>query len=93
MPPEDVLIPNGVPIGTPSLGGDPSIRNVPGGPSAARQIFDQLSQGGTRYHGDYPGAGAALPNGGFVGIRGADTGHPTIDVNIPGIFQVSKLHF
>ena len=93
MPPEDVLIPNGVPIGAPSLGGDTSIRNVPGGPSAARQIFDQLSQGGTRYYGDYPGAAVELPNGGFVGIRGTDTDHPTIDVNIPGISQVSKLHF
>jgi hypothetical protein len=93
MPPEDILTPNGVPIGTPSTGGDPTIRNVPGGPDAAGQIFDQLSQGGSRHHGDYPGTAVALPNGGFVGIRGADTDSPTIDVNIPGILQVSKLHF
>jgi hypothetical protein len=93
MPAEDVLIPNGIVIGRPSIGGDTSIRNVTGGPSAARQIFVQLSQGGMPYGGDYPGTAVQLPNSGFVGIRGVDTDHPTIDVNIPGIPQVSKLHF
>jgi hypothetical protein len=93
MRPEDVLIPNGMPIGIPSPGGDPSIRNVPGGPTAARRIYEQLAQGGRPYHGDYPGTAVELPTGGFVGIRGADSDHPTIDVNIPGIPQVSKLHF
>jgi hypothetical protein len=52
-----------------------------------------LSQGGMPYGGDYPGTAVQLPNSGFVGIRGVDTDHPTIDVNIPGIPQVSKLHF
>ena len=93
MTPEDVLIPNGVPIGTASPGGDSTIRDVLGGPGAARHVYDQLSLGGTPYRGDYPGTAVQLPNGGFVGIRGADSDNPTIDVNIPGISQVSKLHF
>jgi hypothetical protein len=90
---EDVLLPGGEPVGTPSQGGDESIRNVPGGSVAAREIFDQLARGGTPYPADYPGTAVELPNGGFVGIRNADTDHPTIDVNIPGIRRVSKLHF
>jgi hypothetical protein len=93
MAPEDVLLPGGEPIGTPSQGGDESIRNVPGGPTAAREIFEQLAQGGAPYRGGYPGTAVELPNGGFVGIRNADGDNPTIDVNIPGIPRVSKLHF
>jgi hypothetical protein len=93
MTPEDLLMPNGVPIGTPSPGGDITIRNVSGGPQAARDIYDQLSQGGTRYHGTYPGTAVELPNGGFIGIRDADTNNPTIDVNIPDVTRVSKIHF
>jgi hypothetical protein len=93
MNPEDILLSGGEPIGTPSHGGDETIRNIPGGPKAAREIYDRLSRGGTAYHGNYPGTGVELPNGGFIGIRGADTAHPTIDVNIPGLAKVSKLHF
>ena len=93
MTPEDILTPGGTPIGTPGLGGDETVRNVPGGPQAAQQIYDQLAQGGSPYHGDYPGMAVELPDGGFIGIRNADTGNPTIDVNIPSISRVSKLHF
>ena len=93
MDPEDVLMAGGSPIGTPSPSGDQSVRNVQGGPQAARNIYDRLSLGGTPYQGSYPGTAVEFPNGGFVGIRGADTEHPTIDVNLPGIAEVSKLHF
>jgi hypothetical protein len=93
MRPEDILMPGGSAIGAPSAGGDETIRDVPGGQQAARAIFDQLSSGGTTFRGRYPGAAVEFPDGGFVGIRGADTDYPTIDVNLPRIPDISKLHF
>jgi hypothetical protein len=86
-------MPGGQPIGTPSPGGDETIRDVPGGQVAAQVVFDALSRGGTPYVGSYPGIAVIRSDGGFVGIRGAHTGNPTLDVNIPGLPDVSKLHF
>jgi hypothetical protein len=93
MAPQDLLLPGGEPIGTPSQGGDETVRNVLGGPEAAQQIYDQLSQGGIPHNGNYPGTAVELPGGGFVGIRNMDSSNPTIDVNIPGVPRVRKLHF
>ena len=61
--------------------------------NATMWIYDRLSRGGMPYDGDYPGIAVELPDGGFVGIRNADTDNPTIDVNIPGIRAIAKLHF
>jgi hypothetical protein len=93
MAPAEILLPEGEPIGTPSQGGDERIRTVTGGQERAREIYRQLAEGGTPYHGDYPGRAVTVPNGGFVGIRGEDTETPTIDVNIPTVSEVRKLHF
>ena len=93
MSSEDVLLPAGHPIGTPSQGGDETIRNVAGGPERAREIYEQLAKDGAPYRGDYPGRGVELEDGGFVGIRGEHTATPTIDVNIPTVPEVRKLHF
>jgi hypothetical protein len=93
MRPQDILTPGGSLIGTPSPGGDETIRNVPGGQQSAREMFDRLSSGGVSYRGAYPGTAVEFPDGGFVGIRDADTEHPTIDVNLPGVPDVTKLHF
>jgi hypothetical protein len=90
---QDILVPAGGPIGTPSLGGDETIRDVPGGQVAALEIYNQLASGGTPYRGRYPGTAVEFPDGGFVGIRGADTDNPIIDINLPGIPEVTKLHF
>jgi hypothetical protein len=90
---QDILMPGGSPIGTSSLGGDETIREVPGGQVMARGIYGQLATGGTPYPGRYPGTAVEFPDGGFVGIRDADTDNPTIDINLPGIPEVTKLHF
>ena len=93
MAPAEILPPEDEPIGTPSQGGDERIRNVMGGQERAREIYSQLTEDGVPYHGNYPGRAVELPNGGFVGIRGEDTEAPTIDVNIPTLPEVRKLHF
>ena len=93
MGPSDILLPGDEPIGTPSEGGDEKIRNVAGGQERAREIYEQLAAGGVTHQGNYPGRAVELPNGGFIGIRGEDTETPTIDVNLPTVPQVRKLHF
>jgi hypothetical protein len=90
---QDILMPGGSPIGTASFGGDETIRDMLGGQVVAREIYRQLAAGGTPYRGRYPGTAVEFPDGGFVGIRGADTDNPTIDINLPGIPEVTKLHF
>jgi hypothetical protein len=68
-------------------GSSPQIRIVKGSLREARQLFEQLSAGGTLLPGTtYPGTLVRLPTGGTVGLRPVSTsGPPTIDVRIPGI--------
>ncbi len=41
---------------------------------------------------NYPGTGYELPGGGFVGRRQSERFGPTLDVNIPGVHDVRKVH-
>jgi len=91
--PTEILTPGGAPIGTPN-GNDETIRNLPGGQTAADALYGQLSKGGTPVNNpNYPGSAVTLPGGGFVGIRPqSKSGDPAIDINIPGI-DIGKIHF
>src|SRR5947207_319387 len=92
----DLLYPGGQPIG--NAGGRrkdrQNIREVPGGQQAADDLFAKLGRGGTAHTPPgYPGSGAYLPDGGWVGVRPAPkSGPPTIDVDIPGI-PIKKIKF
>jgi hypothetical protein len=64
--------------------------------SAAEDIFFRLAGDGTDVTpDDYDGISVELPNGqGRVGIRPeSDSGDPAVDVNIPSVPDVSKIHF
>jgi hypothetical protein len=94
--PEDILMPGGEPIGTPSPGGDDTIRDVPGGMPTAEDIFFRLAGEGTDVTpDDYDGISAELPDGqGRVGIRPeSGSGDPAVDVKIPSVPDVRKIHF
>lgn len=90
--PEDVLMPDGQPIGSP--GTDETIREVPGGAEAAEDIFFRLARGGTDITPEgHNGILVSLPGGGHVGIRPqSKSGDPAVDVNLPGI-PFEKMHF
>lgn len=90
--PQDLLMPNGKPIGT--KGSKASIREVPGGQKAADDLFDNLTAGGKpAAMPRYPGRMVDLPGGGRVGLRPhSKSGVPTIDVDIPGI-PIKKIKF
>jgi hypothetical protein len=90
--PQDLLMPNGQPIGT--RGSKASIREVPGGQKAADDFFDDLTVGGKPVVvPSYPGKMVDLPGGGRVGLRSkSKSGEPTIDVDIPGI-PIKKIKF
>jgi hypothetical protein len=91
-PPQDLLMPQGKPIGT--EGSKASIREVPGGRKAAEDLFDDLTAGGKpAVVPTYPGMMVDLPGGGRVGLRvKSKSGEPTIDVDIPGI-PIKKIKF
>lgn len=90
--PKDLLMPNGIPIGT--TGSDPSIREVPGGQTDAEDLFNDLAVGGNAVNvPTYPGRMLDLPGGGRVGLRPkSKSGPPTIDVDIAGI-PIKKIKF
>ena len=94
-PPKDILVPGGVPIGTPN-GKDETRRNIPGGQKAAEDLYGKLAKGGTPVNRpDYPGQSVSPPGGGFVGLRpgsASSSGVPAVDVNIPGV-ETKKIHF
>lgn len=89
---QDVLMPNGNPIGT--QGSTPGIQELPGGINEAQGLFNQLSQGGTPINAPtYPGTAIQPPEGGFIGIRPiSGSGGPAIDINVPDI-PINKIHF
>jgi hypothetical protein len=90
--PQDLLMPNGKPIGT--RGSKDSIREVPGGQKAADEMFDELTASGKPVAlPSYPGKMVDLPGGGRVGLRPKSrSGEPTIDVDIPYI-PIKKIKF
>jgi hypothetical protein len=91
-PPQDLLMPNGQPIGT--AGSKAAIREVPGGQQEAEDLFNNLTVGGSPVSAPtYPGRMIDLPGGGRVGIRlMSKSGPPTMDVDIPGI-PIKKIKF
>jgi hypothetical protein len=90
--PADLLMPGGTPLGRP--GSRAEIREVSGGSSEARDLFEELTEGGVDVTPPgYPGIRRELPGGGFVGLRPVSkSGPPTIDVDIPGI-DIDKIKF
>ena len=83
---QNILKPGGQWIG--QAGSNTGIRIVPGGLTAAQQLFDQLTVDGTVLPSSYPGTLVSLPDdAGTVGLRmtGTSGDIPTIDVNIPGM--------
>jgi RHS repeat-associated protein len=83
----DIFAPGGKPIGTP--GNNPGINELPGGLSAAQELFRQGTAGGVPYvprNNPYPGTIYEVPGGGTIGLRPqSKSGPATIDVDIPGL--------
>ncbi len=90
--PQDILNPNGQPIGKP--GNRPEVRVENGGEKAARDLYDKLAKGGTpETPSGYPGEGTRLPNGDWVGYRSTSkSGAPSIDLDVNG-FPYRKIKF
>ena len=86
------LLPDGVPIGMP--GNTSRVRVLPGGVSAAQNLFDYLSAGGTIEEKSPSATVARLPGtAGYVTFRPTSTsGPPAVDVNVPGI-PFRRIHF
>ncbi len=87
-------MPGGKPIG--DQGSSSDVRRVQGGLDAARKMFDQLSNGGKDVTPTgYPGKMVEFPNGARIGFRpvSASDGSPALDIDIPAIPQVTKIHF
>jgi hypothetical protein len=68
---------------------------LPGGIVEAEELFRRLTDGGILTTPvSYPGRRYSLPGGGTVGLRTkSGSGGPAIDVNIPSIPEIEKIHF
>jgi hypothetical protein len=76
------------------------IRELPGGEADALAMFNELTVGAlVRTHPSVPGGLLAeFPGGGHIGFRRTSsgrggTGGPVIDVNLPWVPGVVKLHY
>jgi hypothetical protein len=91
----DILHPNGSPIGEP--GTSPDIREIGGDPSDAQDFFDTLAEDGNVVANNAKLTRVALPDGGFVQLRTVMSQSPntaaTIDINMPGTPDITKLKF
>jgi len=56
------------------------------------ELFEQIRAHGTPTQSRYPGTGYDLPGGGFVGRRESKRFGPTLDINIPAVRDVRKIH-
>jgi len=90
--PQDLLQPEGEPIGEP--GSSPEIRELPGGGAAAEGMFGKLTEGGKDVTpADHPGKLVRLPDGSYIGLRPqSQSGPPTVDVKVPGV-GIKKVKF
>ncbi len=84
---EELLMPNGTPLGQ---AGSAGVRQITGDLNDAQRLFDQLTQGGTAVgNSTYPGVLFQLQDGSTIGLRTIMTRSPgtiaTIDVNAPNI--------
>lgn len=93
--PEEVLKPGGVLIGRPGSGSaGPEVREVPGGLPKAEEIYTRLHRGGAvNTPPGYDGEGRDVPSGGWVGLRPRAEGSPAVDVNVPSVPEIGKIHF
>ena len=91
--PGDLLAPNGQPVGHVEGSATPDVRTVT--PGQMDGIIDGLKGLGATpgSRGNYPGDWFNLPNnqGGF-GVRDSKGNGRTVDVNIPGVPDVTKIH-
>jgi hypothetical protein len=55
-------------------------------------LFEELRVHGTPTGSRYPGSGYDLTGGGFIGRRQSKKFGPTLDINIPGVEDVTKIH-
>jgi RHS repeat-associated protein len=91
--PADILSPDGKPVGENVRGAKPGVQTVP--PEQLTDIIDQLKGGGAQLdpNSRYPGDWYNLPNGqGGFGIRDSKDNGRSLDVNIPGVPDVTKIH-
>ena len=91
--PADILTPDGKPVGENVRGAKPGVQTVP--PEQLTDIIDQLKGGGAKLdpNSRYPGDWYNLPNGqGGFGIRDSKDNGRSLDLNIPGVPDVTKIH-
>jgi hypothetical protein len=88
----DKVMPYGRPIGRPGSG--PDIRELTGGNTAARELFDYLRVGGTEHCSEPDLTVIQLPGkAGFLTFRDrSGSGDSAIDINVPGV-TVKRIHF
>lgn len=93
----DILEPGGVPIGAAKKGARPEIRDLPGGDAAARRLFERLTAGRGGRDVTPPGHRGRLvelPDGSKIGYRAtSSSGTPTVDINIPDLPGLRRIHF
>lgn len=91
--PADILIPDGKLVGENVRGAKPGVQTVP--PEQLTDIINQLKGGGAKLDPSsrYPGDWYNLPNGqgGFGILDSRDNGR-SLDINIPGVRDVTKIH-
>ncbi|WP_431286656.1 hypothetical protein [Roseateles chitinivorans] len=88
-----MLTPNGEPVGHVEGSATPDVRTV--SPTELDGIVNDLKGLGAKQgsRGKYPGDWYELPNGqGGFGLRNSKNNGRTIDVNIPGVPEVTKIH-
>src|SRR5262249_23604063 len=91
--PADILAPNGQPVGHVEGSATPDVRTVT--PGQLDGIINGLKELGATpgSRGRYPGDWYDLPNGqGGFGVRDSKSNGRTVDVNIPGVPDVTKVH-
>ena len=91
--PSDILAPNGVPVGENVGGAKPGVQTVP--TDKLTEIIDKLKGSGATLEPErnYPGDWYSLPNGqGGFGVRDSKANGRTLDVNIPSVPDVTKVH-
>jgi hypothetical protein len=89
----DKVMPGGRPIGRPGDGRQ--VRELPGGPQAAADLFEYLRVGGQQAEKpDLEGLLVRLPGrAGYITFRATSrSGSPAIDINVPGI-SFRRIHF
>jgi hypothetical protein len=87
--PEEIIRPGGSLIGR--AGRSPGIREVDT-PGEVDDLFEQIRIHGTPTKSAYAGEGYDLPGGGFVGRRISEKYGPTLDLNLPGVEDIFKVH-